>query len=70
MANIPYKLVVGRIKNVMKSDGQFDNTQPSPQMTACLRNGLYHVITKVISQSRQLAYKQLAKLFWRIYLIQ
>ena len=66
MADVPHELIVGRIKNVMQGDGQFDNSQTSPEMPAVHRNIVNDELPKFITDLRQQSAVQRAQVFRRI----
>ena len=62
MADIPNQSVIGRVKNIMQSHRQFDNTKTGPQMTARHRDRINHFNAQFIGQLAQITLIQLTQI--------
>ena len=54
MANVPDKLVIGRVEDIMNRSRQFDDAEPRAKMAACNRYGRNHFAAQFISKLTQL----------------
>jgi hypothetical protein len=54
VANIPDKLIIGSVKNMVKRYGQFDDSQAGTKMTAVQAHYIYDIMPQFIRQQLQL----------------
>ena len=54
MANIPDDPIMGRLKHMVQSDGQFDNAEAGAEVAAGHRDGVQHLVAQFPGQFRQL----------------
>ncbi len=59
MADIPDQAITGRVEHGMDGGGQFDDTQPGPQMAAGSGNSINHFRAHFFCQLGQLVITEL-----------
>src|SRR5690242_3496869 len=68
MANVPHKLVVGGIENVMQSHRKLNNAQAGPEMAAIHRDIVNNELPQFVAELHQLNRIQLFEVIRGIYL--
>jgi hypothetical protein len=66
MANIPDEFIIGRVKHVMKGDGQFNYPQTSPKVPAEDRHIIDNELAKLIGKLEQTGFIEFAKVVGRV----
>ena len=66
VADIPYKLIIRRVENVMNGNSQFNGPQAGTQMAGVMRNHINNVLPNLAAQYWKIIILQLAQIFRRI----
>src|SRR5258708_4423102 len=61
VAHIPYQLIIGSIKNVVNSNGQFNNSQARSKMSALFRHHINNELAQLLAKLWQLLFFQFTK---------